>query len=164
MSLERNAGLLLGLMATILILLTPISMVRSWPRTGHLRSAEAQPIGDARERVRLTSTERDKLLIEMRTMLQSLSEIMQGMVANDLAKVEKAARRSEVAPAVDPGLEKKLPPDFLQLAMRTRQRFGRLADATKTGAARDAVLRRLAAVTATCVTCHDTYRLEEARE
>lgn len=161
MRLERYAGLVIGLGALIVVLLTPTAMFRSWTQTGHLRSAGAQQISDTRERVRLTSTGKDKILLEMRTMLHSLSEILQGLVANDLVKAEKGARMSEVAPAVDPSLEKKLPPDFLQLSMRTHKRFGGLADAIKAGATRDAILKRLAAVTATCVTCHDTYRLDE---
>ena len=164
MRLVRYAQLLIGLAALIVVLVNPAVVVRSWTQTGYLRSAGAQPISDTRERVRLTSTEKDRILLEMRTMLHSLSEIMQGLVANDLVKAEKAARTSEVAPAVDPSLEKKLPPDFLQLAIRTHKRFGGLADAIKAGATRDAVLRRLAAVTANCVTCHDTYRLDEVRE
>ena len=139
-------------------------MVRSGTQTGYLRSAGAQPVSDTRERVRLTSTEKDKILLEMRVMLYSLSEIMQGLVANDLVKAERAARASEVAPAADPSFEKRLPPNFLQLGIRTHKRFGGLADAIKTGATRDAVLKRLAAVTATCVTCHDTYRLDVTRE
>lgn len=164
MRLERHVGLLVGLVVLIVVLLTPAVMFRSGTWTGHLRSAGAQPASETRQRVHLTSPERDKILVEMRTMLRSLSEIMQGLVANDLVKAEKASSMSQVGPVVDPVLEQKLPPDYLQLVMRTRKRFGGLADAIKAGATRDAVLRRLAAVTATCVTCHDTYRLDEARE
>jgi hypothetical protein len=104
------------------------------------------------------------ILSEMRTMLESLSGIMQGLVAGNLAMVQKAARVSAVVTAVDPSLEKKLPPGFVQLGRRTHKRFEGLADAINTGATRDAVLRRLAAITASCVTCHATYRVEEMRE
>src|SRR5712691_11750390 len=88
MRLERYAGLLIGLAAPIVVLLTPIVMVRSGTQTGYLRSAGAQQVSDTRERVRLTPTEKDKILLEMRVMLHSLSEIMQGLVANDLVKAE----------------------------------------------------------------------------
>ncbi len=97
-------------------------------------------------------------------MLESLSWIMQGLVAGDLAMAQRAARASGAALTLDPNLEKKLPPPFLQLVQRTHKRFDGLADAIKTGATRDAVLRRLAAITASCVSCHATYRLDESRE
>jgi hypothetical protein len=148
----------------IVVLLMPTAMFRSSTRTGHFPPTWAQPISDTRDRVRLTTLEKDRVLLEMRTMLQSLSGIMQGLVANDLVKAEKAARMSEMGPAVDPGFDKNLPPEFLQLVARTRRRFGGLADAIKARASRDVVLRQLAAVTATCVTCHETYRLGETRE
>ncbi len=89
---------------------------------------------------------------------------MQGLVAGDLAKAEKAARAAAVAMPVDASLERKLPPPFLQLTRRTHKRFDGLADAIKAGATRDAVLRRLAAITASCVSCHATYRLDESQE
>ncbi len=96
-------------------------------------------------------------------MLQGLSDILQGLVAGDLVKAEKAARASGVAKAIDASFEQKLPPHFFQLGMRTHKRFDALADAIKVGAARDAVMRRLAAITGSCVTCHDMYRLDEPR-
>lgn len=76
-----------------------------------------------------------------------------GLIAGDIDMLQKAARASGMATAVDPGLENKLPQHFRQLGMRTHNRFDELADATKTGAARDAGLKRLAAIMASCVTC-----------
>lgn len=96
-------------------------------------------------------------------MLQSLSRIVHGLVAGDLVMVEEAARASGMRATVDPRLEKKLPPHFLQLGLRVHKRFDQLADAIKTGATKDDVLKRLAALTGYCVGCHAAYRLEEAR-
>lgn len=161
MRLKRHARLVVSV--TTLILVVSISAVipSSWAQTGDLRSPEAQEVTDTRERVRLAPAERDTILLEMRTMLQGLSEILHGLVAGDLVKAEKAARGSGMARAIDASFEKKLPPHFFQLGMRTHKRFDALADAIKAGATRDAVLRRLAAVTASCVTCHAMYRLDE---
>jgi cytochrome c556 len=97
-------------------------------------------------------------------MLHSLSGIMHGLIAGDVEMGQQAARASGKVASLDSSLERKLPPDFRHLSMRTHKRFDALADAMKTGVARDAVLKQLAAVTASCVTCHDTYRLDEARE
>jgi len=164
MHLNRDARLIISVATLIELVLVPVVMVRFPTHTGQLSSAGAEQVADTRERVRLTPAEQDAISMEMRTMLRSLSDIMQGLNSGDLVKVEKAARTSGIAMPVDPGLEKKLPPHFLQLSVRTHKRFVGVADAIKTGAARDAVLRRLAAITASCVTCHDRYRFDERRE
>jgi hypothetical protein len=174
MQLGWNPRLAIGVTALTVVLATAVPI--SVGQTGDVRSSGAQepsgapqppgaqPATDTRERVHLTPAERDAMVVEMRTMLRSLRGIMHGLVANDLVMARDAARASGVAVARDPGLEKKLPLPFSQLARRTRQRFDALADALKAGAGRDAVLRRLAAITGSCVTCHDTYRLDERRD
>ncbi len=73
---------------------------------------------------------------------ESLNRIMHGLAAGD---------------------EGELPADFQQLGRRVHQRFEQLADAVKTRGARDDVMKRLAALTGYCVTCHDRYRLDETK-
>jgi hypothetical protein len=164
MQLQRHFRLVLSVATLTLIASSPAEFRRSLAQTGDIRSPSTKPITDSRERVRVTPAEREVIRLEMRTMLQSLSGIMHGLIAGDLAMGQKAAHASGMVTSLDSSLEKKLPPDFRQLSTRTHRRFDALADAMKTGAARDAVLKQLAAVTASCVTCHDTYRLDEARE
>jgi hypothetical protein len=163
MLLKRRVGFTVSVTTLILVVSTPSAIPRSWGQTGGLRAPQMQQVTDTREQVRLAPAERDTILLEMRTMLEGLGDILQGLVAGDLVKAEKAARRSGMASAIDASFEKKLPPHFYQLGMRTHKRFDALADAIKTGATRDAVLRRLATVTASCVTCHAMYRLDETR-
>ena len=95
-------------------------------------------------------------------MLQSLSRIVHGLAAGDLVMVEEAARASGMRATIDPQLQKKLPPHSLQLGLRVHKRFDQLADAIKTGATKDDVLKRLAALTGYCLACHAAYRLEES--
>lgn len=159
--MNARIKLVFGLVALIVLTSSPTS--RSSLYAGQHQSAEVQETTDTRERVRLAPAERDAMLAEMRTMLQSLSRIVHGLVAGDLVMVEKAARASGMGTTVDPDLQKKLPPHFLQLALRTHKRFDQLADAVKNGATKDDVLKRLAVLTGYCVACHATYRLEEAR-
>ena len=71
--------------------------------------APANPLVDS------TPAERDAILLEMRTMLQSLSGIMHGLIASDLDMARKAAGASGMAAALDPGLEKHLPAGYRQL-------------------------------------------------
>ncbi len=158
-----NARIKLVVGLVPLIVLTPSPMSPFSLYAVQHQSAEVQETTDTRKRVRLAPAERDAILAEMRTMLQSISRIVHGLVAGDLVMVEKAARASGMGTTVDPDLQKKLPPHFLHLGLRTHKRFDQLADAIKNGATTDDVLKRLAVLTGYCVACHAAYRLEEAR-
>lgn len=107
--------------------------------------------------------ERDKVLAEMRQMLESMSGVLQGFVANDMPEIEKAARASGMETAVDPQLEKKLPEAFLRLGMLTHKSFDKLADQAKAGGTREDAIKALAVLSNNCVGCHRTYRLDGAR-
>jgi len=144
-----------------LVVLTTAAIVDSRLLGARPRLAEAQDARDTRERIQLAPAEHDAVLAEMRMMLKTLNRIMHGLVAGDLVMVEEAARASGMKATIDPRFEQKLPPSYLQLGRRVHTRFDQLADATRTGATRDDVLKRLAALTGYCVACHAAYRLEE---
>jgi len=156
----KNPEFVLGLSA--LVLLTPAAIADLPLPKARLQLAEAQDASDTRARIRLEPAERDSVLAEMRIMLTTLNRIMHGLAAADMSMVEEAARASGTKAALNAELEKKLPPQFQQLERRVHQRFDQLADAVKSGT-RDDVVKRLAALTGYCVTCHDTYRLDEAK-
>jgi hypothetical protein len=131
-------------------------------------AASAQPPSpapDARQRVVLPAAARDMVLAEMRRMLESVSAILQGVVAGDLAAIETAARASGMVMAVDvdPRLMSALPVPFRELGMQTHRGFDALADRLKGGGTRDDALRGLAQITNNCVACHAIYRLDEGR-
>jgi hypothetical protein len=60
----------------------------------------SQGPGDQRQRLTLPPQARDRVLAEMRHMLQSVNGILRGVAANDLVAVEKAARAAGTAMAV----------------------------------------------------------------
>jgi hypothetical protein len=157
-SFTMRYGRLAGIVVTLSLMLeTRPCALQGWAQT------EPAPATDTRERVRLAPAERDAIRLEMRAMLQGLSDILHGLTAGDLVKVEKAARGAGVASALDAKLGSKLPPPFVQLGLRTHQRLDAVADAVRRGATRDAVLRRVAAVTASCTACHGMYRFDDSR-
>jgi hypothetical protein len=118
---------------------------------------------DSREQVRLGAAEATGVRAEMRQMLASISGVVQGLAQSDLVAVEKAAKASGMAAAVDPHLEKKLPRPFLDLGLRTHRGFDEVAAAAKSGAPAPDLLSRLAGVTSNCVACHAIYRLGDPR-
>jgi hypothetical protein len=126
-------------------------------------TAHAQQATDVQQRIRLGPTERDAIRREMRTMDRSLNLILHGMADGNPQMVEKAARASGKAIAIDPQLEKKLPPQYVALDQKVHLRFEQLADATKGGTVQGDVVPRLAAITGYCVACHDMFRIDQTQ-
>lgn len=122
-------------------------------------ATHAHQVTDTRRQVALAPAERDAVLAEMRMMLGSVSGVLHGLSANDYRAIEKAARASGMAMAVDPALTAKLPQQFLELGMATHKQFDELADLAARRAPADQVVRSLADVTTNCVACHAMYRL-----
>jgi mono/diheme cytochrome c family protein len=126
-------------------------------------TGSGQPPGDARQRLRLPPPARDKVLAEMRHMLESVNAVLHAVVASDLVAAEKAARASGTAMAVemDPEVMRRLLPPFRQLGLQAHRAFDDLADRIKNGGTRDDAIRGLALVTGNCVACHAMYQLDE---
>jgi mono/diheme cytochrome c family protein len=118
-----------------------------------------------RQRIILPAAGRDKVLAEMRQMLDSVNKIHIALAANNLPEIEEAARASGMATAVDvdPQIEKLLPEPFLSLGIQTHKSFDALADRMKTGETEGDAIKGLAALTGNCVACHATYRIDERR-
>ena len=122
--------------------------------------APAQSGADRREVTRVPLEARDAVRAEMRTMLGSLHDILNGSAVGDTLAMQAAAKRSGLGTAADPALEQLLPEGFLRLGLSTHQQFDDLAAALATGIPRDSVVARLTRITANCVSCHASYRLE----
>jgi hypothetical protein len=132
---------------------------------GMTGTGRGQLPGDSRQRLTLPAPARDKVLAEMRHMLESVNGILRGVVANDLPAVERAARAAGTVMAVemDPAMMQQLLPAFRELGLQTHRAFDELADRIKAGGSREDAIRGLAGVTGNCVACHAVYRLDEAR-
>lgn len=128
-------------------------------------SLGAEAPADARQRVTLASPARDRILAEMRAMLQSLHGIIVALGAGDRDAAAKAARASGMGTAADvePEIKRQLPPSFLALGKQTHTTFDRLADDIQANGPGERTLKALGALTANCVACHSLYRLDEAR-
>lgn len=120
---------------------------------------------DPRQRVSVEPAAREMVLAEMRRMLESVNGILSGVAQGDLGAVERAARAAGTAIAVDvdPGVMAQLPQAFRALGMATHRAFDALADRTARGGTREDAIADLARITASCVACHATYRLDERR-
>jgi hypothetical protein len=118
------------------------------------------PSTDSRIAVALTHDERDQILAEMRQLLKAVDGVLDGIVAQDLSRAERAARTVGMAMAVDvnPVIMAKLPLTFKTVGMSVHRDFDALADGIQSGERGDQVMRRLSALTGRCVACHDLFR------
>lgn len=126
---------------------------------------EVKPSTDGRLAVQLTKDERNALLLEMRTWLQSSQAILAAASTKDFAGVASTARASGMAAeAGTPGsLFRKIPAEMKRLGFDTRQKFDDIAaDAEKTKDTQRTVAL-LGAAMNNCVACHATYRFVEAQ-
>jgi cytochrome c556 len=143
----------------ILVLWTLVNVLwsaRLFTRAG--APAEPAAPADGRTSLRVPAEAREAVLAEMRVMLGSVHGVLEGANRADTAAVRRAAMASGMATAADPALESLLPEEFLHLGMATHAAFDSFARNSQAGP--EDVRRRLAGITASCVACHATYRLD----
>jgi mono/diheme cytochrome c family protein len=124
---------------------------------------EVEKSDDGRMAVLLTKDERNALLLEMRTWLQSSQGILAAAAANDFDTASKIATVSGMAAEADtPGsLFRKIPVEMKALGFDTRKRFDEIAaDAGKLKDSKHTV-QQLSAAMNNCIACHATYRFVE---
>lgn len=123
------------------------------------------PGADGRTEIRLTPSERDRILAEMRQLLESVQGVLTGLSAaspeNGRRDAEQAARRAGMGMAadVDPVLLAKLPLAFKQMGMSVHRDFDGLADGIGRGDTPAHILGRLSSLIGRCTSCHALYRL-----
>lgn len=120
---------------------------------------------DGRRAVQLTRVQRDLVLSEMRKLLTSVHEVQGAVARGDAQAAATAARASgmqmvEEASAIESGLIARLPIEMKSLGIATHQHFDKIAVLVESEAEPREVLAELHALTAKCVACHETYRLE----
>jgi mono/diheme cytochrome c family protein len=120
---------------------------------------------DTRTPIVLTEDERNLVLEEMRTFLDTVRSITVSLSKDDMETISKAAKKVGMGASgeVPPALTKKLPQQFKMLAMQVHKGFDQLAlDATDMGDKQQA-LQQLGAIMGNCVACHAIYRLPEQK-
>lgn len=121
------------------------------------------PSDDGRQAVLLTKDERNALLLEMRTWLQSSQAILAAAAAKDIDAVIRSARISGMAAEADtPGsLFRKIPAEMKALGFATRSKFDEIG--AEAAASRDSnrIVLKLSEAMNNCVACHAMYRFVE---
>jgi len=120
---------------------------------------------DSRTPIVLTEDERNLVLEEMRTFLDTVRSITVSLSTEDMAKLAESAKKVGMASSgeVPPALTAKLPLQFKMLGKQVHQGFDQIAlDATEMGD-RQQTLEQLGALMGNCVACHAIYKLPEPK-
>lgn len=119
-------------------------------------------LADSRVALEISAQNRDKILYEMRELLRSSQEILDGIVKNDMELVEKAARKSGMSMmgGTPSEVARILPKDFKTLGPNVHKGFERIANEADGFGDTKKIIRILAETQNNCVTCHDLYRFE----
>ncbi|SFL43805.1 hypothetical protein [Shimia aestuarii] len=119
------------------------------------------PSEDGRTVVLLSEDERNRVLAEMRGLLEAAKGITQAAVVGDMETVAAEARAVGMAAAdgESPALMAKLPLDFLQLGMSAHKAMDDLADLALTTDDPLVVLGAMGEAMEACTGCHAGYRL-----
>ena len=122
--------------------------------------ADAANSSDARELIKLSASEKDIVLTEMRLFLTSTQQVIKGISEDNMELVASQAKKSgKAAQAEIPAsLAKKLPAQFKKLGSDTHVKFDQIAmDGEDLGDSEHA-LSQLSVLLQNCTSCHELYR------
>lgn len=127
------------------------------------RSAMRLPADDPRIAVSITGEDRAYVLGQMRLFLANIQRITAALASNDLALASRVAaiagaKNNESDPSRPTTLRARQPSAWNQYIAQVRKGFDDLSSTAATAPVSDS-LSKLSALTQTCVTCHQTFRI-----
>lgn len=126
-------------------------------------AGEVEKSDDGRLAVKLTKDERNMILKEMRTWLQSAQAVLEAATKNDFIEVNRVAKISGMgAEAATPGsLFRKLPVEMKVLGFDTRKKFDEIASDALRLKDSQHTIKQVSTAMGNCIACHEVYRLVE---
>ena len=119
---------------------------------------------DHRTAVVLTAQERELILSEMRGLLTTVHDVLDGLNKGDMKQVAQAATLSGMGSAADvnPALMAKLPLAFKSLGMSVHHDMDDLAKAANEGKSAAELQTMLTNTMSKCLGCHAAWQLKAA--
>ena len=117
---------------------------------------------DQRVTIKLSESNADFALAEMRTFLESIQQMNEGILNKDADLVFNGARQSgaKVVEATPKGMMGSLPIGFKKLGLSTHAKFDAIGDSIRANNNFDYAHKELNTLLNLCVTCHRTYKIE----
>ena len=122
----------------------------------------AQQTNGTRQAILLSQSDREMVLSEMRTMLASTQQIVDGLAHEDMAQVANAAKAAGMGSAIDldPNFLSKLPLEFKTLGFGMHSDMDAISKAANSGASSKDISSMLSATLSKCVGCHSAWELK----
>ncbi len=121
-----------------------------------------EPGTDGRSAVLMTSSDRVRVLGEMRGFLETVQTISAATAQGDMKTVEQTARADGMIKAggETPAFMGSLPLEFKKLGLGTHKAFDKLADLAATNPAPKVLLAKLSTLMLNCVACHQSFQIK----
>ncbi len=116
---------------------------------------------DGRTEILLSPGERNYVLGEMRSMLEAVQSVTEGLATGDMELVAQSASAVGMAQAggASPSLVAKLPLTFKKNGFAAHAAFDDLAQSARETGSIDQVLAGLSDILGACTACHAEYRI-----
>lgn len=116
--------------------------------------------GDTRTGIPLAEEHRQFVMDEMRTFMESMQQIHEGLMQNNPEMIIEAAKKSGTGVKPPKELRESLPKEFLQMGMVNHKLFDAIADSAKINFKPELTQMQMNELMNQCVTCHKTYRFD----
>ena len=122
---------------------------------------ETVDLKDGRKGIPLNKPNKDFVLDEMRSFLESVQQINEGIIKNDKSLVIKAGEKSggSVIDHAPQGMMAKLPMDFKALGFATHAVFDEIAESARNNFEPAQTREQMAKLLGNCVSCHKQFRI-----
>ncbi len=115
---------------------------------------------DHRQAIVISKENKEVVLTEMRSFLESIQEINQGLIDNNVQMIIDAGTKAGngVVEKVPKGLMRKLPIAFKRMGFATHDLFDEISQDAKDHFNAKKTQEKLAELLNNCVACHKTYK------
>lgn len=127
-----------------------------------IRGEKVELQQDNRTAITISLENKEFVLKEMRTFLESVQQINEGITENNPNKIILAGQKSGGAAVhhAPQGLLRKLPVGFKKLGFSTHDLFDEIAEDAQNNFNQNQTQRKLNKLLNNCVSCHATYKFE----
>lgn len=127
-----------------------------------IRGENAQQTEDHRTAITISVENKEFVLSEMRSFLESVKHINEGIIEDDPKKIILAGEKSggSAVHHAPKGLLRKLPIGFKSLGFSTHDMFDKIAEDAKKRFDKRQTQQQLNALLNNCVSCHAAYKFE----
>lgn len=117
--------------------------------------------GDQRMTIKMKYDHREFVMAEMRTFVESVQKINEGIMTENPQMIIEAGKRSggAVGDHAPEGLIKSVPLGFKKIGMDTHGKFDEIAEAAQKNFHPKTTQKQLNQLLNNCVACHSSYRI-----